>query len=601
MKNMKTLRVKMVGLLATALILFSAFRADKPVITIFMIGDSTMANKKIDGGNPERGWGMVLPGFFSEDIRIDNHAANGRSSKSFISEGRWEKVISKVKKGDYVFIQFGHNDEKADSTRHTDPGSTFDENLRRYVNETRAKGGIPVLFNSIVRRNFVQPKDDAIAKDVRRTPGEKEQPKEGTVLFDTHGAYLDAPRNVAKELGVTFIDMNKITHDLVQGLGPVESKKLFMFVEPNQVPAFPKGREDNTHLNVYGARTIAGLAVDAIGKEIPELAKYIRQFDYVVAQDGSGDFFTVQEAINAVPDFRKDVRTTILIRKGTYKEKLIIPESKINISLIGEDGAILTYDGFANKKNVFGENMGTSGSSSCYIYAPDFYAENITFENSSGPVGQAVACFVSADRVYFKNCRFLGFQDTLYTYSKQSRQYYEDCYIEGTVDFIFGWSTAVFNRCHIHSKRDGYVTAPSTDKGKKYGYVFYNCKLTAEPEATKVYLSRPWRPYAQAVFIRCELGKHILPVGWNNWGKKENEKTVFYAEYESRGEGAHPKARAGFSQQLKNLKGYEINAVLAGEDGARAGYHSPFTRPNSLLSTAANTWKRASTSVSCAS
>lgn len=152
MKNMKTLRVKMVGLLATALILFSAFRADKPVITIFMIGDSTMANKKIDGGNPERGWGMVLPGFFSEDIRIDNHAANGRSSKSFISEGRWEKVISKVKKGDYVFIQFGHNDEKADSTRHTDPGSTFDENLRRYVNETRAKGGIPVLFNSIVRQ-----------------------------------------------------------------------------------------------------------------------------------------------------------------------------------------------------------------------------------------------------------------------------------------------------------------------------------------------------------------------------------------------------------------------------------------------------------------
>lgn len=559
---------KMIWLLAAAFILLSAFRADKPVVTIFMIGDSTMANKKMDGGNPERGWGMVLPGFFSEDVRIDNHAANGRSSKSFISEGRWEKVISKVKKGDYVFIQFGHNDEKTDSTRHTDPGTTFDDNLRRFVNETRAKGGIPVLFNSIVRRNFVQPKDASIAEDIRRIPGaSKEQPKEGTVLFDTHGAYLDSPRNVAKELGVTFIDLNKITHDLVQGLGPAESKKLFMFVEPNRVPAFPKGREDNTHLNIYGARTVAGLAVKAIGKEIPELAKCIRHYDYVVAQDGSGDFFTVQEAVNAVPDFRKNVRTTILVRKGTYKEKIIIPESKINISLIGEDGTILTNDDFASKKNVFGENMGTSGSSSCYIYAPDFYAENITFENSSGPVGQAVACFVSADRVYFKNCRFLGFQDTLYTYSKQSRQYYEDCYIEGTVDFIFGWSTAVFNRCHIHSKRDGYVTAPSTDKGKKYGYVFYDCKLTAEPEATKVYLSRPWRPYAQAVFIRCELGKHILPVGWNNWGKKENENTVFYAEYESRGEGANPKARAAFSQQLKNLQGYEITTVLAGEDG----------------------------------
>lgn len=548
-------------------ILFSAFRADNPVISIFMIGDSTMANKKLDGGNPERGWGMMLPGFFSGEIRIHNHAVNGRSSKSFITEGRWEKVISQVKKGDYVFIQFGHNDEKTDAARHTDPGTTFDDNLRRFVNETRAKGGIPVLFNSIVRRNFVQPKDDAISKDARRTPGEQEQPKEGNVLFDTHGAYLDSPRNVAKEMGVTFIDMNKITHDLVQGMGPIASKKLFMFVAPGRIAAFPEGREDNTHLNIYGARTIAGLTVDVIAKEIPELAKYIRHYDYVVAQDGSGDFFTVQEAINAVPDFRKNVRTTLLVRKGTYKEKLIIPESKINISLIGENGVILTNDDFADKKNVFGEKMGTSGSSGCYIYAPDFYAENITFENSAGPVGQAVACFVSADRVFFKNCRFLGFQDTLYTYGKQSRQYYEDCYIEGTVDFIFGWSTAVFNRCHIHSKRDGYVTAPSTDKGKKYGYVFYDCRLTADPGVTKVYLSRPWRPYAQAVFIRCELGKHILPEGWNNWGKKEAEKTVFYAEYNSCGEGANPKARAAFSRQLKNTNGYEMETVLAGEDG----------------------------------
>ena len=354
---MKIHRNRPLLLLVTAFILFSAFRADKPFITIFTIGDSTMGNKKLDGGNPERGWGMMLPGFFSEDIRVDNHAANGRSSKSFITEGRWEKVISQVKKGDYVFIQFGHNDEKTDSARHTDPGTTFDDNLRRFVNETRAKGGIPVLFNSIVRRNFVQPKDASIAKDARQTPGEQELPKEGSVLFDTHGAYLDSPRNVAKEMGVVFIDMNKITHDLVQGLGSVESKKLYMFVEPGKIPAFPKGREDNTHLNIYGARTIAGLTVDAIAGQIPELGKYVRHYDYVVAQDGTGDFFTVQEAINAVPDFRKNVRTTILVRKGTYKEKIIIPESKINISLIGEDGAVLTNDDFANKKNVFGENM----------------------------------------------------------------------------------------------------------------------------------------------------------------------------------------------------------------------------------------------------
>lgn len=547
--------------------LLTAFRADRPVVTIFMIGDSTMANKNITGGNPERGWGMMLPGFFSEDIYIDNHAVNGRSSKSFIDEGRWDKVLSKIKKGDYVFIQFGHNDSKKDSLRHTIPGSTFDDNLRRFVNETRQRGGIPVLFNSIVRRNFVCPQDESISKDTRHDAGTTEQPIEGDILFDTHGEYLAAPLRVAQELNVPFIDMNKITHELVEGMGPVDSKQLFMWVAPNEVPAFPKGREDNTHLNIHGGRVVARLASKAIAETLPELTPYIRDYDFVVAQDGSGDFFTVQDAIDAVPDFRKNVRTTILVRKGDYKEKLIIPESKINVSLIGEDGAVITYDDYANKTNIFGENKGTSGSSTCYIYAPDFYAENITFANSSGPVGQAVACFVSGDRAYFKNCRFLGFQDTLYTYGKNSRQYYEDCYIEGTVDFIFGWSTAVFNRCHINSKSKGYVTAPSTDAGKKYGYVFYDCKLTADEGVSDVYLSRPWRPYAQAVFVNCDMGKHILPAGWHNWNKKDAEKTVFYAEYESRGEGANPQARAKFSRQLKNLKGYQLEEVLQGNDG----------------------------------
>ena len=568
--------------------LFSAFKADKPVITVFMIGDSTMADKNLTGGNPERGWGQMLPGYFSEDIRVDNHAMNGRSSKSFIDEGRWDKVLSLVKKGDYVFIQFGHNDEKPKADRHTDPGTTFDANLRKFVNETRAKGGIPVLFNSIVRRNFGVAADaqtvkaavnqDDFRKDAKHEPSAAVKPEEGKKLIDTHGAYLDSPRNVAKELNVPFVDMNKITHDLVEGLGPDKSKELFMWVAPNTVPAMPKGREDNTHLNVYGGRVIAGLTVGAIAEVVPGLAKYVRHYDFVVAQDGSGDFFTVQEAIDAVPDFRKSVRTTILVRKGVYKEKIVIPESKINVSLIGQEGAVLSYDDYANKPNCFGENKGTSGSSSCYIYAPDFYAENITFENTSGPVGQAVACFVSADRVYFKNCRFLGFQDTLYTYGKGCRQYYEDCYVEGTVDFIFGWSTAVFNRCHINSKGNGYVTAPSTDKGQKYGYLFYDCRLTADAGVNNVYLSRPWRPYAQAVFIRCNLGEHILPAGWDNWGNKDNEKTAFYAEYQSQGEGADPEARASFSHQLKDLKGYGMETVLAGEDG-----WNPVKNGNELL------------------
>lgn len=560
-----------------ALFVFSAFTTDRTV-TIFMIGDSTMANKSLNGGNRERGWGHVLGGFFSEEVHVDNHAVNGRSSKSFIDEGRWAVVLDKIKPGDYVFIQFGHNDEKADSARHTEPGTTFDDNLRRFVKETREKGGIPVLFNSIVRRSFGHNEHAVAEDDMRKDMSRDMMAEEGNILVDTHGKYLDSPRRVAEELEVPFVDMNKITHDLVEGLGAEASKKLFMWIPEGVCAACPKGRADNTHLNVYGARTIAGLTVDVIAEKVPALAPYVRHYDFVVAKDGSGDFFTVQEAVNAVPDFRKAGRTTILVRKGVYKEKVIIPASKINISLIGESGAVLTNDDYASRLNCFGEEMSTSGSSTCYIYAPDFYAENLTFENTAGRVGQAVACFVSGDRAYFKNCRFLGNQDTLYTYGKSSRQFYEYCYIEGTVDFIFGWSTALFKDCVIHSLADGYVTAPATDKGKSYGYVFVGCRLTGSDGARKVYLSRPWRPYAQAVFIHCELGKHIAPEGWNNWNKKEAEKTVFYAEYENRGEGAYTKGRASFGKQLKEIKKYGADRILAGEDG-----WNPAKNGNTLL------------------
>ncbi|MBQ8520685.1 MAG: pectin esterase [Bacteroides sp.] len=570
MKKKMTLLAALVVMLV-----FSAFTTER-TITIFTIGDSTMANKPLEGDNQERGWGHVLGGFFTEDIVVDNHAVNGRSSKSFIDEGRWDAVLNKMKPGDYVFIQFGHNDEKADEKRHTDPGTTFDANLKRFVEETRAKGGIPVLFNSIVRRNF-RVNENAVAEDDHRKDKLAEV-QEGDVLVDTHGEYLNSPRNVARQLDVPFVDMNKLTHDLVQGMGPEASKKLYMWIPKGKYASCPKGRQDNTHLTIYGARTIARITVEAIAKEVPALAPYVRYYDYVVAKDGSGDFFTIQEAINAVPDFRKEKRTTILVRKGIYKEKLIVPESKLNVSLIGENGAVLTNDDYAQKKNCFGENMSTSGSSTCYIYGPDFYAENITFENTAGRVGQAVACFIEGDRAYFKNCRFLGNQDTLYNYGKDSRQYFENCYVEGTVDFIFGWSTVLFKDCTIHSVGDGYVTAPATDKGKKYGYVFVNCKLTAADEATKVYLSRPWRPYAQAVYIHCELGKHIVPQGWNNWGKKENEKTAFYAEYGNTGEGASIRERAPFGRQLKDLEGYDVEEILLGTDG-----WNPVKNGNELL------------------
>jgi pectinesterase len=276
-----------------------------------------------------------------------------------------------------------------------------------------------------------------------------------------------------------------------------------------------------------------------------------KKYDFVVAKDGSGNFKTIQEAINAVPDMRRN-ETVIFIKNGIYKEKLVLAESKSLVHFIGEskDSTILTYDDFASKKNAFGEELGTSGSSSFYIYGKDFTAENITFENSSGPVGQAVAVLVAGDRAKFKNCRFLGFQDTLYTYGYESRQYYENCYIEGTVDFIFGASTAVFSNCTIFCKKGGYVTAASTPGNKKFGYVFFQCSITGDAPANSYYLGRPWRPFAKTAFIDCQLGAMIRPEGWHNWSKPDAERTTVYAEYNNNGPGASNSKRVAWSHQL---------------------------------------------------
>jgi pectinesterase len=272
---------------------------------------------------------------------------------------------------------------------------------------------------------------------------------------------------------------------------------------------------------------------------------------FTVAQNGSGDFRTVQEAINAVPDLRKK-ETTIFIKKGVYKEKLVLAGSKTIVRLVGEDRdkTILTYDDYNQKKNRFGEEVGTSGSSSIYIYGTDFSAENLTFQNSAGPVGQAVAVWVAGDRAKFKNCRLLGFQDTLYTFGPGSRQYYKDCYIEGTVDFIFGAGTAWFEGCTIFCKRSGFVTAASTPDTARYGYVFKNCKITGDAPAGSFFLGRPWRPYAKVVYLGCELGAIIKPEGWDEWGKETNKQTAYYAEYQSTGPGANPSARVKWTHQL---------------------------------------------------
>lgn len=249
-------------------------------ITIFMIGDSTMANKPTTGknaDNQERGWGQMLQQYFDEEkVVVDNHAVNGRSSKSFIDEGRWQKVIDRVAPGDYVFIQFGHNDEKPKADRHTEPGSTFDANLKKFISETREKGGIPVLFNSIVRRKFYQDSTAIIADDTRAEKLAKAEVI-GDTLVDTHGAYVVAPRNVAKEMSVHFIDATLITHDFIQPLGPEKSKELFCWLPVGKYKTAPNGRQDDTHLNIYGGSVIAGLLVKEVVKQDKTLKKYFKK------------------------------------------------------------------------------------------------------------------------------------------------------------------------------------------------------------------------------------------------------------------------------------------------------------------------------------
>jgi len=282
---------------------------------------------------------------------------------------------------------------------------------------------------------------------------------------------------------------------------------------------------------------------------------------FTVAKDGSGNFKTIQEAVNAVRDL-SEVQVSIYIKKGIYKEKLVIPAHKSKISLIGEDKdqTIITFDDYSGKGVI-----NTYTSHTVLVQGNDFKAENLTLQNNAGPVGQAVALHVEADRVVIKNCKIIGNQDTLFPSADTSRQYYVDCYIEGTTDFIFGAATVVFERCHIHSKKNSYITAASTTESQAYGFVFLNCKLTADTAFQKVYLGRPWRPFAKTVFINTQMGSHILPAGWSVWNKNENHKTTFYAEYGSTGPGFVKESRIEWSKQLsrKEAKQYTLKKIFS--------------------------------------
>jgi len=280
-----------------------------------------------------------------------------------------------------------------------------------------------------------------------------------------------------------------------------------------------------------------------------------QQKRFVVAADGSGDFRTVQQALDAVPSGQMQ-RTTVFIKKGRYPEKLTLAKGKNFVHLQGEDAAttILTYDDYAQKLTPEGKGIGTSGSASFFVRATDFSAENITFENAAGPVGQALAIWIGGDRVQFKNCRFLGNQDTIFTGGR--RQYFDHCYIEGTTDYIFGNSTAWFEQCELFCRKGGqYITAASTPDTARYGYVFNHCRITGDAPAGSYYLGRPWRPHAKVVFLRCELGPPVKSAGWHNWGKPSNESTAYYAEFASAGPGAADATqRVSWSHQLSKTE-----------------------------------------------
>ena len=535
--------MKRITILAAIWLICSSF-------TVHLMGDSTMAEKNLAKAGPERGWGMMFQNFLDEGATVINYAQNGRSTKSFIDIGLWDKVQASIQPGDYVFIQFGHNDAKADDpARYAPAFGAYQDNLRFFVRTAKEKGANPVLLTPVARRWF----------------------KDGRLDRDCHKDYPAAMKQVAEEENVPLLDITTATLDWLESLGDEGSKPYFMI---------STGKNDNTHTIACGARKVTELVCEKIKAQLPELAEHLTTYDIVVSADGHGDYMTVQEAVNACPDYSHERITTIRIRAGIYKEMVTIPHNKFRLHISGEgaDRTIITYDKYARKlwPNV-GFPMGTSGSASVYIHSSYVTMEDLTIENSAGEgkeIAQAVALFTDGDFLFFHRCRLIGNQDTVYTYGRYGkeggikRNYFLDCYIEGTTDFIFGPSIAWFENCTIHSKKNSYVTAASTLQGQKYGYVFKNCKLTAAPGIDKCYLGRPWGAYAKTVFMNCELGSHILKEGWHDWekpGKPDTKKNSYYAEYQNFGPGAATKKeRVKWSYQLsaKQAADYTFEKVM---------------------------------------
>jgi pectinesterase len=537
-------------------------RAAERTIKIVLVGDSTVTDNA--------GWGLGFKQFLTDGAECINTSQGGRSSESFRREGRWTNALAL--KGDYYLIQFGHNNEPGKPGRSTDI-PTFVSNMVSYVEEARAIGAKPVLVTPLTRRQW-----------------DKEHPGK---IKSSLAPYAEEVRKIADEQKVPLVDLQARSIELCESLGP---ERCLEFSPPKIVSGTNTGGYDGTHLNAKGYVLFARLVVEELRKAAPELARVLRaepvnahptakegKYDAVVSADGSGTHTTLQSAIEAAPD--NAVRPfAILLKPGKYEGQTIVPKSKTRIRLIGEElnTTVLTYPLNVQESNAV-TNLRYKGTG-VIVLGDDFRAENVTFENTSGDHGQALALRVDGDRAVFRNCRMLGWQDTLMI--NNGRHYFTNCFIEGRVDFIYGSATAVFDRCEIHSKNGGHITAASTPQDKAAGFVFLNCKLTGDPtpwvnpanaapsasrKQPMADLGRPWRPYASVTYLNCEMGDHIKPEGWNNWGKSENEKTARCAEYNSTGPGANPEQRVKWLRQLtkEDAEKLTVQSVLGGSDNWR--------------------------------
>ena len=542
-----------------ALFIASLLRAAPHLI---LVGDSTVTDNA--------GWGLGFRQFLTEEAKLTNTARGGRSSMSFIKEGLWEKALAL--KGDYYLIQFGHNDEPGKPGR-----STTEDEYRgymvRYIDETRAAGATPVLVTSLVRRQF-----------------DKNDPHKINSSLQSRAEIV---RAIAREKNVPLVELHNRSKALCEKLGK-EGCLVFS-------PIKETGQYDGTHLNSEGYVMFGRLVAEELRRAVPALAPLLhdeprdprpvageKRFDAVVAFDGSGTHTTVQAAIDAAPSTATAAKPfRILVKSGIYKEHVAVPAGKPFLQLLGEPGeaarTVITMD--TNVKTPAAESDGktlsAADSATVYVTASDFTAENITFENTTTREQrvQALAFYVTGDRAVLRRCRFLGWQDTLRADSPKggpvARQYFSECHIEGHVDFIYAAGVTVFDRCQIHAKADGYLTAASTPESSPFGYVFLDCKITAGPDLVKgFYLGRPWRPHAATAFLRCELPAQLRPEAWHNWGKPESEKTARYAEYRNTGPGAADLShRAPWGKQLTDTEAanYTVHAVLGGSDGWNPG------------------------------